>query len=358
MRLIEVPTENTYCCLLGPGLIDEMAGAVGDCETVVIIADRQVSAVASRIAEVVRSAGATPVVTELASGEAAKTPEKLAELWSACAQAGLTRSDLIIGVGGGATLDITGFCAATYLRGVNFISVPTTVLAMADAAVGGKTGIDLPEGKNLAGAFAEPVVVVMDTAVLDTLEPREVSNGLAEVIKCGFVGAPHILSIVSRDGITDVHNDFFIAALGEAIDYKAHVVAADLYEATSEDSQVGREQLNYGHTLGHAIEVIENYEIRHGEAVALGMMFAAELSARALQLDPVVIAEQRRLLSSVGLATRYNRAPWKRVGELMARDKKSRGSTLRFVGIKALGAPAIIADPPEDMLRECYEAIG
>ena len=197
-----------------------------------------------------------------------------ARLWSRLAAHGVTRSDAIVGVGGGATTDLAGFVAATWLRGVRLVLVPTTLLGIADAAVGGKTAIDIPEGKNLVGAFHPPAGVLADLAALETLPRAEYVSGLAEVIKAGFIADPVILDLIEADpaGAAVPHGPHARELVERAVRMKAEVVSADLREAGR------REILNYGHTLGHAIERVEGYRIRHGEAVAIGMVYAAELA--------------------------------------------------------------------------------
>lgn len=293
-------------------------------------------------------------------GEAAKTPEIATSCWRTLAAAGFTRSDLIIGVGGGATTDLAGFVAASWLRGVSYVSVPTTVLAMVDASVGGKTGIDLPEGKNLVGAFHEPKAVLCDTDALAHLPLREMRSGMAEIVKCGFINDPRILSIVENDpvAVLDPASDAFHEVLTRAVQVKASVVAADLTESTSRGTDVGRERLNYGHTLAHAIEAHEHFTWRHGEADAVGMIFAAELSARELGLDRQVVDRAREIMAGLGLPTTFQGTEWAKLRATMNLDKKTRGTMLRFVGISAPGHVAMIEGPDEHELEECFATLA
>ena len=207
-------------------------------------------------------------------GEQAKTVEVAAELWSALGRYGITRSDAVVGVGGGATTDLAGFVAATWLRGVQVVLVPTTLLAMVDAAVGGKTGIDTPEGKNLVGTFLPPAGVLCDLATLAGMPRADYVAGLAEIIKGGFIADPTILMLIEDDpeAAGTPEGPHTRELVERKIQIKADVVGADLRESGL------REILNYGHTLAHAIERVEDYRIRHGEAVAIGMVYAAELS--------------------------------------------------------------------------------
>ena len=297
---------------------------------------------------------------QVPDGELAKAPEVLVSCWRELAVAGFTRSDLIVGVGGGASTDLAGFLAATFLRGIAFLSIPTTVLAMVDAAVGGKTGIDLPEGKNLVGSFHEPLAVICDLSLLATLPAAEISSGLAEVVKAGLVHDQRILALLTEDpGLARQPGSGLMAELiRRAIVFKAEVVSTDLYEATSAGARLGREVLNYGHTLGHAIERWENFAIRHGEAVGLGMIFAARLSHRLAGLSAAAVDRHVELIAALGLPTSYPIAPWPQLREVIARDKKTRGTRLRLVGLRAIGLPVIIESPPEDVLADCYATLG
>lgn len=299
------------------------------------------------------------VAIEVPDAEDAKTVEVLASCWKRLADAGFTRSDAVIGLGGGATTDLAGFVAATWLRGVRYIAMPSTVLAMVDAAVGGKTGINLASGKNLVGSFYEPFTVLGDLDFLESLPVGELSSGMAEVLKCGFIADPLILDSFQENPAEALRPGERQARLiRRAVAVKAAVVAADLRERTSEADQIGREALNYGHTLGHAIERQERFRWRHGQAVSVGMVFAAELANRLGYIDSALVAAHRDLLASAGLPTSYAEAPWESLRQSISLDKKSRGSTLRFVVLGALGEPRILTGPPEEMLADCYTAIA
>ena len=218
---------------------------------------------------------------QVPEGEAAKDIAVAGQLWSRLAAHRMTRSDAIVGVGGGATTDLAGFVAASWLRGVRLVLLPTTLLAVTDAAIGGKTAVNIPEGKNLVGAFYTPAGVLADLAVLESLPQPEYVSGLAEVIKAGFIADPVILDLIEADpeGAVVPHGRYARELVERAVRMKAEVVSADLREAGR------REILNYGHTLGHAIERVEGYRLRHGDAVAIGMVYAAELARLAGRLD-------------------------------------------------------------------------
>ncbi len=360
VRIIVESKAQPYPVLIGRGALDQLPSFLDGGPRVALIYSDVLAKPARRAAQLVADAGAHPLLLEVPAGEAGKTVETVGHCWNQLAAAGFTRSDLVIGIGGGATTDLAGFVAATWLRGVRFICVPTTILGMVDAAVGGKTGIDLPRSKNLVGAFHEPTAVLADLELLGGLPDSEVRSGLGEVIKCGFIADPRILDLVRADPAEclDVSSPRLTELIRLSVEVKAKVVSEDLREATSTADHVGREQLNYGHTLGHAIEAHEQFQWRHGAAVGVGMVFAAELAHRLVGLDQSVLDLHRATLGSIGLPTSYAAASFDELRRLMALDKKTRGATLRFVGLRSLGQVTIIANPSESVLRECYRAIA
>jgi shikimate kinase / 3-dehydroquinate synthase len=362
---IQVRAERPYEALVGHGLLGELPRlldnkAAAAPARVAVIHPPTLINFAERIVHLLTAEGKECVRIDVPDAEAAKTVEIAAHCWSVLGTAGFTRSDAVLGVGGGATTDLAGFVAATWLRGVTLVNVPTSVLGMVDAAVGGKTGINTTQGKNLVGNFYEPAGVLCDLDVLASLPRAELIGGLAEVIKCGFIADPEILAAVEADPASAVRPDSAVlrTLIERAIAVKARVVSADLREATSTGSAVGREQLNYGHTLGHAIERRERYRKRHGEAVSVGMVFAAELANRAGRLDDASVARHRRILSLVGLPTSYDPDAFDELLSIMGLDKKTRGSTLRFVILTGVGQVEILAGPPEELLRAAYAAIA
>ena len=356
---IEVKTAQPYPVLIGHGVISGLAGFVCQANKVAIVSTPALSALTVQVEREILAAGVQVYRLEIPDGEAAKNAETLTQSWIKLAEAGLTRSDLIIGVGGGATTDIAGFLAASYLRGISWIAVPTTVLGMVDAAIGGKTGIDLPQGKNLVGAFHQPLAVLSDLDTLASLPLAEFRSGLAEAAKVGFTDDPKILDLIEANPPEVL--DFSSARLAEiitrAVEVKTRVVADDAYERTSTDV-VGRERLNYGHTLAHAIEAHEDYSWRHGEAVAVGAVFAAELASRLTELPRDLVDRHRSIYSALGLTISYNQAVWEDLQTITARDKKARGQALRFVLLEGLGQVVIATDPPESALRQAYQAIA
>lgn len=339
------------------GALTRLPELLGDATRVAVIHSASLEALARQVA-----AQIDRPVTMIAvpDAEAAKTAAVLNTCWEALANDGFTRSDLIIAVGGGTTTDLAGFVAATWLRGVRYVSVPTSVLAMVDAAVGGKTGINLAAGKNLVGAFYEPVGVICDLGLLDTLPERDVRAGLAEVIKCGFIADTRILEL-ARENLADAADRTsarFAELVTRSVQVKATVVAADFREATSRGAAVGREALNYGHTLGHAIEAHAGYSWRHGDAIAVGMAWCSRVSRLILGLDHETVALHDDLLGGLGLPLRYERAAWPELRRLMSLDKKARGATLRIVGITEFGKPVIIDAPDEKAMVAAYREVS
>ncbi|WP_199538870.1 3-dehydroquinate synthase [Desertihabitans brevis] len=350
-RTVEVRAERPYRVRVGAGVRHELGALVGEASRVAVLHPEVLADEAHRLGG---RLDAEVSYLALPEAEQAKTIGVLAHCWSTLADAGFTRSDVVVGLGGGATTDLAGFVAATMLRGIGFVTVPTTVLGMVDAAVGGKTGINLDAGKNLVGAFHEPLGVLCDPELLAGLPSADVRAGLAEVVKCGFVADPEILRLVeeSPEESVDVTADRLVELVRRGIAVKAAVVSADLRESTSTGSRIGRELVNYGHTYGHAVERAERYRWRHGDAVSVGMVYVAELAEAAGLLDGAVRDRHRAVLDSLGLPTRYAGAPFEELLGGMRLDKKTRGSTLRFVALTDVAAPTILAGPSEELLRE------
>ncbi|MCC6497416.1 MAG: 3-dehydroquinate synthase [Propionibacteriaceae bacterium] len=350
---IDVAAEQPYQVLIGSGVSRLLPQFLDGVERVAII---HPAGLASALPAITAELEQQVTSIRVPEAEAGKTAEVLEGCWEALAGAGFTRSDAILGLGGGATTDLAGFVAATWLRGVKYVAMPTSLLAMVDAAVGGKTGINLAAGKNLVGAFHEPFTVLGDLDFLETLPSSELRSGMAEVLKCGFIADPEILTEFEADpsGALEPGNPVQARLIRRAVAVKAAVVSADLRERTSDGTDIGREALNYGHTLGHAIERQEHFRWRHGEAVAVGMVFAAELARRLDLIDGDLVARHRDVLDLAGLPTRYEDGSWLDLRNAMSLDKKSRGSKLRFVLLKALGVPVIVPDPAEGVLIDAF----
>ena len=293
-------------------------------------------------------------IFEVPDGEDAKNVETLNKVWNWLGAAGFTRSDLIVGIGGGAITDLAGFAAASWLRGVDWIAVPTSLAGMVDAAVGGKTGINSDYGKNLIGAFHSPIAVFVDSSFLVTLSDRDFSAGMAEVIKCGFISDPTILSLAAQHSIASLrtNSDVLTALIHRAISVKAQVVSSDFKESYA------REDLNYGHTLGHAIEIFTKYQLRHGEAVAIGLVYAAELAVARGLITFSELDLHRTILRSYNLPTTFDRQAWQKLAPLLALDKKARGNTIRFVALNGIGFTTRLEDLTSAELDAAYERIA
>lgn len=362
MSTVQVDAGHPYQVTIESGCADRLAEVAAGAAKVAIIHPAVMADQAARLAATLGD-GVQPLLLQVPAGEPAKTSAVLVELWDRLAEAAFTRSDLVVALGGGATTDLAGFVAASFLRGIGFVSIPTTLLAMVDAAVGGKTGINISAGKNLVGAFWEPRAVLCDLDLLGDLPAAEVSSGLAEVVKAGFTSDPRILELVEQDPVDaqDVTSVRFAELVRRGVDYKARVVSNDLREATSTASAIGREGLNYGHTLAHAIEAHHHFTWRHGEAVAVGMVFAAEVSRRVLGLSDAVVQRHRDVVASVGLPATYGGhdgdATFDELRVIMARDKKARGNTLRMIGLSDLGELGLIEGPDEQVLRDAFAAL-
>ena len=296
---VELADGRTYPVLVGPGVRHRLAEAIP-------VHSRRAAVVTQPGIGVVVDPGIEHRVFTMADGETAKTLSTVEDLCRSFAEWGLTRSDVVVSVGGGVVTDVAGFTAATYHRGVAVIHVATTLLAQIDAAIGGKTGVNLPEGKNLVGAFWQPVAVLCDTATLDTLPEAEMLCGLGEMAKYHFLDGSDL------DGLD------LDARIARCVEIKAAVVAEDEREAGR------RAILNYGHTLGHALETVGGYGLRHGEAVAIGLVYAAELARALGRIDNDRVAEHRRVVTRYGLsATLPEGAGSDDLVEAMARDKKA-----------------------------------
>jgi 3-dehydroquinate synthase len=354
--VIRVATGSPYDVVVGDGLLDRLPAALGEgVARVAVIAPVDLDSQAAPVRDLLATSYDV-LDLPVPPGERAKTAHVADDCWERLGRAGFTRSDAVVTVGGGATTDLGGFVAATWLRGVRVVHVPTTLLAMVDAALGGKTGINTGVGKNLVGAFHEPAAVLCDLGLLGSLPEAELRSGLGEVVKCGFIADPRILELVEQtepDGLGP-GSPVLRELVERAVRVKAAVVADDLTETGGSDGHPGREILNYGHTMGHAVELASGYTLRHGEAVAVGSVYAAELARAAGILDDAVADRHRSVLTRVGLPTTWHGASYDDLRAGMAVDKKSRGSRLRFVVLSDLAQPRILDGPDEDQLRAAY----
>lgn len=346
---------DPYEVLVGRQLLGELPSLIGDrARRVAVLHPEALAETGEAVRQDLADQGYEAIAIQLPNAEEAKTVEVAAYCWKALGQTGFTRTDVIVGVGGGATTDVAGFVAATWLRGVRWIAVPTTVLAMVDAAVGGKTGINTAEGKNLVGAFHPPAGVLCDLAALDSLPVHDYVSGMAEIIKAGFIADPAILDLIESDpeGARTPAGPHTAELIERSIRVKAEVVSSDLKESGL------REILNYGHTLAHAIEKNERYKWRHGAAVSVGMVFAAELGRLAGRLDDATADRHRAVLESVGLPLTYRGDQWPKLLENMKIDKKSRGDLLRFIVLDGLGKPTVLEGPDPAVLLAAYGEVS
>ena len=351
---ITVGGTDPYDVTIGRGLVANLAEQIGTRATKVLIVHAPSLGAQANIIRDSLLSRYEVLLAEVPDAEAAKRIEVAAFCWGVMGQTDFTRTDAVIGLGGGATTDLAGFVAATWLRGVPLIQVPTTVLGMVDAAIGGKTGINTAEGKNLVGAFYAPSAVLVDLDLLGTLSKNEILAGSAEIVKAGFIAEPEILDIYEADvdRATDPTTPEFRRLIELAIGMKARVVGADFKESGL------RETLNYGHTLAHAIEHAERYAWRHGAAVAVGMVFAAELSRITGSLSDAAVDRHRSILQSLTLPTTYPLGRWKTLLATMQRDKKSRAGMLRFIVLDDIAKPSVLTGPEEALLFAAYAEIG
>ncbi|HXH84340.1 MAG TPA: 3-dehydroquinate synthase [Candidatus Tectomicrobia bacterium] len=300
-------------------------------------------------------AGFAVTAVEVPEGEAAKMLAVAARCWDALLDAGLDRTSTVLALGGGAVNDLAGFVAATYMRGVHFVTVPTTVLAQVDAAIGGKTAIDHPRAKNLIGAFHQPRLVVADPAVLVTLGARDFRSGMAEVVKHGIVLDAQYFEEVERSAAALLARD--VATLERVIAGSCRLKAG-VVERDERESEL-RHVLNYGHTLGHALEAATGYaRWTHGEAVALGIVAEADVARRLGLCDAATARRQADALAALGLPTRSGPLDVDEVLAAMGRDKKGRDGRIPFVLAPRLGSFALVHDVPEGAVRDALAALA
>lgn len=362
LRRVDVDGPRPYQVLIGQGASAQLSHTLVELgysksAQIAIVHPRLLSTAAYALATQLVQRGWNADALAVPDGESAKNVETLAGLWHGLGQMGMGRDGVIIGLGGGATTDLAGFAAATWLRGVGLVQMPTTVLATVDAAVGGKTGIDTVHGKNLVGAFYPPQAVLADIAYFDSLPTSVARQGLAEVIKCGFIKDLRILELVAdNDAEQLLKGEVLTQLIERSVKVKADVVSQDLYEGGL------REILNYGHTYAHALEKLSDFSLSHGQAVSIGCVFAAEVARRRGMLSDAEVALHRLLLSKAGLPIsrpdNLEVLGWHKLREVMSSDKKVRGGKLRMVLLNGLGNPVVVDDLDQSHLRAAHEALA
>jgi 3-dehydroquinate synthase len=351
---VDVLVDPPYPVIIGVGLLGELQRLLDGRHKIAIVHQPVLSQMAEAIRNALSEKGIDAHRIEIPDAEAGKDLPVVGFIWGVLGRIGVGRKDAIVSLGGGAATDVAGFAAATWLRGVDVVHVPTTLLGMVDAAIGGKTGINTEAGKNLVGAFHQPAAVLVDLATLETLPNNELVAGMAEIVKAGFISDPRILDLIESDPAAALNPTAAVLPelIRRAIAVKAEVVAAD-----EKESQL-REILNYGHTLAHAIERRERYQWRHGAAVSVGLVFAAELGRLAGRLDDETADRHRSILTTLGLPVSYDPDAFPELLENMAGDKKTRAGVLRFVVLDGLGKPGRLEGPDPSLLAAAYAEIG
>ena len=348
---IQVTGDRPYDVLVGRDLAGELPALIPGAARAAVLYAAPLRAQAERVAA---AAGVRPLLIEVPDAEAGKTVAVAAHCWDELGRENFTRTDVVLGVGGGAVTDLAGYVAASWLRGVRWVPWSTSLLGMVDAAVGGKTAVNIAAGKNLVGAFHPPAGVLCDLDSLATLPADDLLAGLAEVVKCGFIADPRILELIEAGpaAATDPDNAVVRELVERSIRVKAEVVGVDLKESGL------REILNYGHTLGHAIEKREKYTWKHGHAISVGLIFAAALSRLSGRLDEATARRHRDVLEGLGLPTAYAKEAWPELLAAMRVDKKARADTLRFVVLDGLAKPGILTGPGEGLLEQAYAEVA
>ena len=350
---VEVAVDPPYPVIIGTGLLGELEQLLAGRHKVAILHQPVLAQTAEAIRKTLSDNGIEAHRIEIPDAEAGKDLPVVGFIWEVLGRIGVGRKDAVVSLGGGAATDVAGFAAATWLRGVDIVHVPSTLLGMVDAAVGGKTGINTDAGKNLVGAFHQPIGVLDDMALLETLPRNELVAGMAEVVKAGFIADPRILELIEADpqAAVDPTGTVLPELIYRSVKVKADVVAADEKESAL------REILNYGHTLAHAIERRERYQWRHGAAVSVGLVFAAELGRLAGRLDDETADRHRTVLTSLGLPVSYDADVLPELVETMAGDKKTRSGVLRFIVLDGLAKPGRLEGPDPALLAAAYAEV-
>lgn len=349
--------SGNYAITIANGLLSAVGPILSDLsptQRAAIVTDSHVGPLhARRLAQSLREAGIESVIATIPAGEDHKKLAELSAVYDSLLAAKIERSTPIIALGGGVIGDMAGFVAATILRGVPFVQVPTTLLAMVDASVGGKTGINHPVGKNLIGAFHQPIAVLIDPSVLTTLPPRELQGGLAECIKHEIIRDADGFARLEREIhlALELDLDYLTQLIAHNVAIKARIVEADPFERGE------RAHLNFGHTFGHAIETVSHYEYSHGECVALGMVAATRMAVHLGLLDEESCRRIVGVIEQAHLPTRGLSLPTKDIVDAMIFDKKVHGGKVRFVLPDRIGHVVIRDDIPQDAVMKAVEQV-
>lgn len=346
---VNLPGGGDYTIAIGSGCLDQLGEMLRDrglSSRIAVVTDFNVAKLyADQVVSALERGGFKPFLCTVPPGEGSKNLEQLSSLYHSFLAGRLDRRGSVVALGGGVIGDLAGYAAATYMRGVALVQCPTTLLAMVDSSVGGKTGVDLLEGKNLVGAFKQPVLVAADTQALATLPEREIRMGMAELIKHAVIGDPELFEALER---SDRAAGLDAALIARSANVKVRVVESDPFESGP------REVLNLGHTVGHAVEKCSRYTMGHGDAVAVGLVAAARFSEQIGLCAPTVAERLESLLSRTGLPVRHSADPDELV-EVMAADKKSVDGRVRFVLIKKIGLVEHGIEVGPDLLRHVLE---
>jgi len=341
--------EGPYDIVLGAGCLTRLGELLIERQlvgAVALVSNHSVGSLyATEVLGSLERVGLGAELLTVPAGEEYKTLDTACELYDRFLAAGIDRSSTVVALGGGVIGDLAGFVAATYMRGLPLVQCPTSLLAMVDASVGGKVAVDHPRAKNLIGAFKQPALVVTDPTVLDTLPAAELRAGLAEVVKHGLIAAPDLFAHLEQRGANDLP-----WIVERAVAVKVAVVEEDPYERDR------RAVLNLGHTFGHALEVLSDFQLRHGEGVSIGLVIAARVAAALGLCDPALAARIERLLQRLGLPTTWVEFSPAAIWEAMRSDKKKRGRKLRFVLPRDVGDVVITDDVPREVVIEVLEA--
>lgn len=349
---------RSYAVHVGAGLLAEVGpecARLGLGRRVAVVTQRRVGSHAHIVAESLREAGFIPLVAEVPDGEAAKSLDEARVLWDVFLGHGLDRGSAVVAVGGGVVGDLAGFAAATYMRGIAFVQVPTTLLAQVDASVGGKVAVNHPRAKNLVGAFHQPRFVLIDPETLHTLPEREYRAGLAEVVKTGAALNAELFAMLEGN-VPDVGRRE--GRLLERLIATCCAEKATIVEQDEREESGLRMVLNYGHTVGHALEALSGYGTwLHGEAVAVGIAVAARLSTRLTLTDARTAERQLGLLRALELPTRFETPSPRELWEALRHDKKAREGRVPFVLLKALGHAEVCFDVPAELVLNVLEEV-